>query len=176
MSKQYFNNLRVSLCRDLLVIENNHQSMQNANIDCQFPLSNLCRCKVKRRAFVLVHTPHVGLALQMGKIVIDLHWLYIYDVRLQAIFRNLLSRQDPLKQLCVVCARRYLRDSNNDSEIKLSQVEFTMPWILLVMFIVHVDCKHLEFSLCYRGLQSIPVVRNILVVSAGTFVKQASLS
>ena len=109
-----------------------------------------------------------------GQIVIDLHWLYIYDVRLQAIFRNLLSRQDPLKQLCVVCARRYLRDSNNDSEIKLSQVEFTIPWILLVMFIVHVE--HLEFSLCYRGLQSIPVVRNILVVSAGTFVKQASLS
>ena len=42
------------------------------------------------------------------------------------------------------------------------------------MFIVHVE--HLEFSLCYRGLQSIPVVRNILVVSAGTFVIQASLS
>ena len=56
-----------------VIFENNHQSMKNANIDCQCPLSNLCRCKVKRRAFVLVHTPHVGLALRMDKFVIDFH-------------------------------------------------------------------------------------------------------
>ena len=39
---------------------------------------------------------------------------------------NLLSRQDPLKQLCVVCACCYLRDQNNDFEIKLSHDEDTM--------------------------------------------------
>ena len=73
MSEQYFNNLRVALCKHLLNEYYHHFQDFDIQDKCKHKLSNLCRCKVKRCAFVLVHTPHVGLALQMDKIVIDLH-------------------------------------------------------------------------------------------------------